>query len=406
MLLNCNANTSNLIGYVIEIYPTEEQKILIRQTMNIYRAVFNIALNMQNMRYRGFGLKYIDYFDMCKIFSELRKLEGYEWLQKIPLSTAREALRDLNNGFKRFFRNVARYPKFKSKKYCKKSFTVRSDRTYVKGRFIFISGIGDIDAKDHKIPIGVRVYHPTITYDGYNRYYLSLQIEVSDEKYYCQLDTPKTESIGVDVGIRNLATLSDGTTYHFPKSIDKYMKKLKRKQRRLSKDFLKYYEQSIHTKTKYENIPKSKNHFKRLEEQYKITKKIKDIRKNCIHNMTKDIINKNPESIVIETIKVRHLIESEPWMRKYAPQMCFTEIHRQIMYKAKRHKIPVYRAPNDYPSTKTCNNCGYINKRFKTEHIFVCPICGYREDRDLNAAYNLRDLACNQEFISNYAVDA
>ena len=173
---------------------------------------------------------------------------------------------------------------------------------------------------------------------------------------------------------------------------------LKRQDRRLQKDYKKYLDIAKRTRTKYEDIPKSNNMQKRLKSKRKTCDKITNKHNNDIHTATKRIVSKNPAAIVIEDIKTSKLFKtSSPWINKFAPYMYFYEIRRQIEYKAADRGIPVLVADAQYPSSQICSRCGNSHKVYGNK-TFICPICGLRLDRDLNAAYNLRDLAYSTNF--------
>ena len=382
----CIANTDRLRGHRIKIYPTEEQIALINCNINSYRAIYNIALDLQNRNYND-GNRYIKYFDMCKIFSDMRNNNPeYSWFKQIQLSTIRQALRDLDNAFNNFFNKKTRYPRFKSKKRSKKFFTTRSERTNIKNNYIRIPGIGLVDGKDHHIP-NTRLYNTGLTFDGYNYwFYCQIETDTIETPLYIKDRTP----IGIDVGIRNMITTSTGDYYHFSDT-RKYEKRLKRQQRRLQKSYDKYLKQSMLTKTKYEDIPKSKNMQKRLRDRYRTYSKIRNKKRNDIHNATKCIVESYPSAIVIEDLSVTNQLK-KGWMRKFYPNMLFYEIHRQIIYKAEDRNIPIIVADKQFPSSQTCSRCGSIRKIYGNK-TFICHKCGFKIDRDLNAAYNLRNLA-------------
>lgn len=388
MKRNFNANGDRLRGGRVKIYPTEAQKALLDKTISIYRKVYNIAMNIQEEDQS----RYIPYYEMCKIMSNLVKTKEYEWLNQIPMSTIRQALVNLDNGYKKFFKKKANHPKFKSKRKSKKFFCCRSERTHAFDREIFISGIGFVDGKDHHIPQNTRLYNTSVHFDGYD-YWFSYQI-IKDKIDIS--DVPQTNIIGLDVGKRNLITSSEGDFYRFPKSIEKHKKKQKRIQRRLDKDYRKYMAKAKSTTTKYEDVPKSNNHYKRLKKLRKTYDKISHIRSNYLNCVTKSIVSKNPQAIVIEDIRVSDMIKQNPYLAKYVDLMPFYEIRRQIIYKAEDRNIPVIIADAHYPSTKKCSSCGFINNHIGSEKVYRCPICGLIIDRDLNAAYNLRDYGIAQ----------
>lgn len=378
---------NKLRGIVIEIYPTDEQKKLIHRTIEIYRAVYNLAINIHKQRYEELG-KSTSYYTMAQIFSDMRNNDlNYSWLNEIPIGTIRQALIDVNRAYEKFFKGLAKYPKYKSRKRSKKFFIVRSERTHAYDDYVNISGIGMVYGKNHTVPLHTRLYHTQVTYDGYGRYYFSCQIE---RDTYISEEHEKSDVVGVDVGVRNMITTSDGEFYHMSDT-SFYEKRLKRQRRRLSKHYKKYLEISVRTTTKYDDIPKSKNMQKLLYKQHKTIEKIKNKRHNDINVATKRIVDKNPSTIVIEDIRVTRILSSQPWMKKYSSSMCFYEIRRQLEYKAADRGIKVIVADEHYPSSQICSRCGNIHKVY--HDVYKCPLCGLRIDRDLNAAYNLRNLA-------------
>ena len=384
---HCNANADRLRGYRIKIYPTEDQIRQINCNINSYRAIYNIALDIQNRNYND-GNSYIKYFDMCKIFSDMRNNNPeYYWFNTIQLSTIRQALRDLDNAFKNFFNKTCRYPRFKSRKRSKKFFTTRSERTSIKSNYIRIPGIGLVNGKNNPIP-DTRLYNTGVSFDGYDYwFYCQVERDVIETPIYITDRQP----VGIDVGIRNMITTSDGDYYHFSDT-RKYEKRLKRQQRRLQKFYDRYLKESMHTKTKYEDIPKSKNMQKRLRDQFKTYSKIKNKKHNDIHNATKAIVERYPSAIVMENLKVSDQLRNS-WSRKFAPNMLYYEIHRQLRYKAEDRNIPIIVADSEFPSSQICSRCSVMHKIYGNKK-FICPSCGLRIDRDLNAAINLRNLAC------------
>ena len=384
--MSCNANRDRLRGYRIKLYPTEDQKQELDRNIQIARAVYNLALEIENRLYNE-GKPHARYFELTKIFSELKCNESFNWLNEVSLETIRSSLRNLDVGFEKFFSKITRYPKFKSRRKSKKNFGVRSDRTHVNGKYISISGLKNklIKAKKHPIPEGSRMYDCTISFDGYD-YWFSCCVETPKKDMN---NIPQSDPIGIDVGVRNMVTTSNEEYYHFSNT-DKLTKRLKRQQKRLSRDYEKYITEAFHTRTKYEDVPKSKNHLKRLAKQRKTYDRIRNKRYNDMNNTTKQIVERNPSAIVIENISVRDIL-SDPAMKKYAPQLVFYELHRQLKYKAEDRGIPIITAEKDYPSSRICSCCGFYHK--PSGHIFKCPNCGLRMDRDYNAALNLKALA-------------
>lgn len=386
-------NESKLRGYRVRIYPNQAQASEIDRNISVTRAVYNLGLEMQNRSHEE-NNGFISFFSLITEFGKLRNEDPeYSWLKSISIGTIRETLHNLDSGFQRFFNKQNNYPKFKSRKRSKKNFSVRSDRTHIYGDYISISGLTDklVYAKKHGIPENVRLHSTVVSFDGY-RYWFSCTAETLEDNY--NSDIPKSDPIGIDVGIVNMITTSDGEFYKYSNS-NKYKKRLARQNRRLSKDYNKYFKESVDTRTKYEDIPKSKNHYKRLEKRFNTIQKIKNKHMNDIHTATKRIVDKNPSAIVIENISVRSQ-QKDKWMKVYTDQMCYYEIHRQLKYKAARRNIPIIIADKQFPSSQICSKCG--NRGYLKHRVFKCSHCGFKEDRDLNAAYNLKGLAISQGF--------
>ena len=112
---------------------------------------------------------------------------------------------------------------------------------------------------------------------------------------------------------------------------------------------------------------------------------------NDINCATKSIVERYPSDIVIESISSQDQIKNHKWISKYAPHMLYYEIHRQLIYKSEDRVINIIKADKEFPSSQICSNCGDIHKVYGN-NIYKCPKCGFRTDRDLNAAYNLRNL--------------
>lgn len=387
MIHPLKVNVDKLMGYKIQIYPNEEQKELIQKCINTYRGVYNLALEFQQESYES-GNGFISKFDMITKLTTLRREDPeYEWLNNLSVGMIQNVVFDLNKAFQSFFNKRNKYPKFKSKKRCKKAFGTRADRCIVYEDYISISGIGHVLAKHHPIPVRSKLYDVVVSYDGFDRYYFSCNVE---SEFIDMSDIPKSEPIGIDVGIRHMITTSDGEIYNFPDT-SKYEKRLKRQQRRMQKYYDRYLEESFRTRTKYEDIPKSKNMQKKLSKMHDTYRKISNKILNDSNVATKRIVDKNPECIVIESISVREQVSKQPWLKKYAPHIMYYTLHRQIQYKAARRGIPVIKADENYPSSQICSNCGNIRKTRHT--IYNCPVCGLKLDRDINAAINLRNLA-------------
>lgn len=330
--------------------------------------------------------------DLYSLLKEER--QKYDWLKEISSHTAKEAIRNALNAFNKFFKKVCRYPKFKSKKTTKKSFQVRNEPNafYFDGEYLRISGLpfGDkILCKNHNIPTGegIRYYKCTITFDGYN-YWLSLNIE--RDMSYLKEENNSTkyadESIGIDIGFRKMAQLSTGEVYYHP-DIHILEKRKRQQQRRLAKMRNKRIKAAMQAKTKLENIPISNNE-KKLQYKYYLTRtRINNIHHSNYHKVTTEIANMYPKRIVLEDLQLKNL-RSKKNKRSgmgNSPLHLFREF---LTYKCRDRGIELVFADKFFPSTKLCSNCG-SKYNIGSEKIYKCPTCGFKIDRDMNAAINL-----------------
>lgn len=254
------------------------------------------------------------------------------------------------------------------------------------------------------LPEGQAHYsNPRVSYDG-KHWYLSVGIEVPEEK--AELTSTV---LGIDLGIKVLAYLSDGTFYeNINKSqwVRKLERRLLREQRRLSRKEqanIDHYEDVIgkdgktHRKPVYKRpLQECRNYQKQKRIVASVHKKLKDLRTDYVHKVTRDIIDTLPKAIVMEDLKVANMMKNHTLAKAVSEQM-WSEFRRQIEYKARMKGIEVVFADLFFPSSKTCSNCGNINRDLQLkDRIYVCPVCGHVIDRDLNASLNLADCYINQ----------
>ena len=234
-----------------------------------------------------------------------------------------------------------------------------------------------------RIPVGVKYAQPRITFDGLN-WWLSVAVEFADPKPAENC----TEPIGIDLGIKNLATCSDGTVYP---NINRTLtvRRLKKKQRRLQRSISRKY---IMNK-KGESYEKTRNIIKSERKLLRIHHRLAFIRQNYRHQITSGIIGRKPSSIVLEDLNVRGMM-SNRHLAKAVQEQGFYEFRRQIEYKASWAGLRVIIADRYYPSSKTCVACGHVKKNLRlSERIYHCENCGNEIDRDLQAAINLKRCA-------------
>ena len=374
------------VGYKIQIYPNEKQIQLIKQFDGASRYAHNWALNIQNTNYENDN-KYISGYELCKMFTQHKKEN--QWLNDMADRTLKESILDLSNAFKSFFKGISKYPKYKTKKGNKFKFSTRCDRLTVSKEYVKCEKLGKINCGYHRINIddkNIKYANPRISFDGVN-YWLSVNV-VSDIKKF---NKDKTQPIGIDLGVKTLAICSNGNQYKRVNTQRK-QKRLKKLQRKASKQYHKMIEISKQTKTKFKDIPKSKNLIKLEYKINKLYNRIVNIRKSNIHYITSDLMKLNPSKIVIEDLNVKGMIKNHKLAKQIA-DCSFYEIRRQLEYKCKWNNIELIIADKFYPSSKLCSCCGNKKNDLKLkDRIYKCDNCGFEIDRDFNASINLMKL--------------
>lgn len=376
-------------GFKTKIYPNQEQQDKIIKFCNASRFAYNWALNIEEENYKNDG-KFISGYDLTKMFTQFKKQEGNEWLKEIPACTTKIAILNCAEAYDKFFKKLAKHPKFKSKKRSKIKCATRYDRMTIEEKRIKLESLGWIRIVKGKIPVceNLKYSNPKLEFDGID-FWFSVGVEIIDNQ---NNNKPKTEAIGIDLGIKTLATCSNGIINKKP-NINKEKKKLKRLQRRASKHYQEMIDLSKQTKTKFAKLPKSKNLLKLEKEIKKVYIKIHNVLNTNIHTFTKTLVDLNPKAIVIEDLNIKGLMKNKHLSEKIQ-QAKFYEIRRQLEYKCKWNNIEFIVADRWYPSSKTCYCCGHKKDKLSlSERIYKCEECGFEIDRDLNASLNLMKLA-------------
>lgn len=348
------------------------------KTIGCSRFAYNWALNRCNELYEK-GEKY-NISNVSKEFTQLKKSEGFRWLNEVSNMSMVESIRNLDKAFKSFFKKIGKYPKFKTKRKSKQSFYVRYDRLYFKGNICNIEKIGKVKFKtNYTIPI-CKYSNPYCSFDG-KYWYLSFGVEVEENQTILNQDL----SIGIDLGIKDLATVSvldkPIRNINKTKKVRVIKKRLKRLQRKVSR--------------KYEVNKKGKkfvktNNIIKLEKRIKLLyRKLTNIRNNHIHQATSMIVKLNPYRVVMEDLNVSGMMKNKHLSKAIAEQK-FYEFIRQMKYKCEFNGIEFIQADRFYPSSKTCSHCGSIKKDLKLkDRVYRCSHCGVVIDRDYNASLNL-----------------
>lgn len=380
---------------------TLEQQKRIFEISSTYRFCYNWALALCKERYEQ-GLTKPKFTDMTTEFTKFRNLPGNEWLLDFDTNSCRYAIKAVDNAYAKFFKKICKYPKFKSKRYEPIRFKVRGEKVRFKSddpRYVNIPGFTKIgkdqnwfNCGNHNIPIGpgIKYKNVCIKFDGDN-YWLSLSIatEVEIPDY----ELPSGEPLGIDIGIRKTATLSNGIVYDRPNKdrIRILRNRVRKLESAKGRDIKRRKDMAYSTKTKYEDVPKSKNELKREARQRKANRRVTNIYKSHYHKVSREIANQKPEWVVIESLSARELEHSASKYAKEAiHQARFHTLLTYITYKCENNGTKVIKAFKGYKSTRLCSKCGHETD-IGMAKIYRCPHCGNVIDRDLNAAINLRN---------------
>jgi len=326
--------------------------------------------------------KYLSGYSLRKVFINLKQQEEYSWLKEISAHTISNVCLDLDNAFKRFFKKQNNKPKFKKKNKCKNSFPVRQDNFYFNNNCAIVEKIGKIKYQtNYNLPQGRNVCkfsNPRIKFVN-DKWILSFGMECNS-----QTQILTDNSMGIDLGIKELAIVNCGNEFFAFKNINKSKKnkkiekQLKHAQRKVSK---KYYTNS--------NYKKSNNILKAEKRVKQIYNKLSNIRRNYIHQITRQLVNKLPYRIVMEDLNISGMMKNKH-LSKAIREQCFSMFIRQIEYKCEEYGIEFIQVDRFYPSSKICSDCGHIKKDLKlSDRIYRCEHCGLEIDRDKNASINL-----------------
>jgi len=368
-------------SYKIRLLPNQIQEQLLWKHVNTSRFVWNFGLSHQLERYKN-KEKHLSGYDLIKVFRNLKQQEGYTWLKEISGHTIANVCLDLDQAYKMFFKKISGKPKFKKKHKCKNAFPVRNDRFYLNNNCAVIEKIGQIKYQtNYNLPQGRNVSkftNPRIKYEN-NKWILSFGIECNKQAYKL------TDNLmGIDLGIKDLAIVSCGNEFKTFKNINKtkYVKKIKKQLKHAQRIVSKKYHINK-SWNKSNNIIKAEKRVKQLHN------KLSNIRKNYIHQTTRELVNKLPKRITMEDLNVSGMMKNRH-LSKAIQEQCFYEFIRQVKYKCEEYGIEFIQANRFYPSSKTCACCGFIKKDLKlSDRVFICPDCGFEIDRDRNASINL-----------------
>lgn len=369
-----------LKAYKYKIKPNQQQEELLSKFFGCVRYIYNWGLDMKTSAYKQNG-KAVGYVQLAHELTKLKQDNEHQWLNECTTEALQQSLRCLDKAFTAFFRKKSKYPRFKSKKHTRDS---------VK----FINCVHfDFDNWTVKLPkLGKvklcmnRIFDQstckqgtcTVSRDHCGTYWCVITVDNMQSKpTKTKLD--KDNAIGVDLGIKDYAILSDGRKFTNPKYLEKTQKNLAH----LQKVFAR--------KNKG-----SKNHEKMRIKVAKCHRSITNKRNDFLHKLSTHLV-RNYDVICLEDLNVKGM-EQNHHLARAIQGAAWSEFVRQLEYKSEFYGKNILFIGRFEPSSKLCHKCGYINQDLKmSDREWICPVCGEHLDRDINAAINIKEIAFDKQ---------
>lgn len=363
----------------VRLEPNNKQIAKLFQCSGTARFIYNWTLARQEENYKNGG-KFISDSDLRKEITQLKKTEQYQWLNSISNNVAKQAVKDGCEAYKKFFKGLADKPGFKSRRKSKPSFYNDVIKIKFSSTHVQLEKLGKVKLSEYgRIPTGVKYSNPRISFNGVH-WYISVGIESIQESVELT-----GESIGIDLGIKDLAICSNREEPYKSINKTKRVKKLEKKMRRLQRKVSNKYQLN----EKGGSYVKTSNIVKLEKNIIKLHKSLDNIRTDYRHKVTTEIVKTKPSRIVMESLNVKGMMKNRH-LSKVVAKQGFFEFKTMIQYKAEKYGIEFVEADKWFASSKTCSACGYIKPKLSlSERTFVCEHCGSAIDRDKNASINL-----------------
>jgi len=390
------------LTHTIALCPTPAQVDYFKRACGTARRVWNWALNEWKKQYAAGGKP--NAMALKKQFNAIKYTDpqwldknGRPWLRDIHRDAHAQPFAHLAKAWERFFTDLkagkkAHEPRFKKKGRCRDSFYVANDKFRLDGKTIRLPKIGDV-AMTEELRFTGTILGATVSRTA-DRWFVAIQVEVPDAQ--CYRHRTAHEVNGIDLGVKAVATVSNGEVIDAPKPLNAALRRLRIRSRRLSRKLeaaKKAAGFGHHTcLPKGTRLPVSNNRQKSAATLARLHARIANIRADFVHKLTTRLCREN-QALVIEDVNVKGMLANEKLARAIS-DVGFGMFRSQLEYKARRYRTRLVIADRWYPSSQLCSACGWKNEALTLQdREWVCAKCGTHHDRDLNAALNLKRLA-------------
>lgn len=337
--------------------------------------MYNRALDVKKSAYSETG-KSVATNDLIKMIPAWKRDSETSWLAQVDSMALQQSIRDLDRAYKNFFRRVREggkpgFPKFKSRRHTRQSYRTNGGKVLDRNH-IALPKLGTVRAKVSR-PLQGRFMSVTVSLDAAGRYFATFLCTDVPSK-----DAPATDrEVGIDLGVKTLATLSDGTKIENPRGLERYERKLAREQRRLSR-----------RKGARKSEKQSRRYLKQRKRVARIHAKIADARTDALHKVTTMLADEN-QVLCMEDLNAKGMMKNHH-LAKAVTDASFGEFARLLEYKCAERGRSFVKIGRFYPSSKTCSACGHrLDALPLSVRSWDCPACGAHHDRDVNAARNI-----------------
>lgn len=379
-------------AYKTEVQLNETQKKIFNQTVGVCRFIYNFYIAHNKEVYEK-EKKFVSGMDFSKWLNNkfIPNNPEYSWIKDVYAKAVKQSIMNAEKAFKRFFNGLSKFPRFKKKKdQDVKMYFVKNDTKMIiqcERYRIKIPTLGWVRLKEFGyLPTKLIIKSGTVSQKA-GRYYISVLVE-EEVKFD---DSVYSDGIGIDLGIKNFATISnqDKPIKNINKTakVHKLEKSLKRQQRKLSRK----YESLKKNKNKKEEATTRQNIQKQVLKVQKLHQRLTNIRENHINQTVSSIVKQKPRFITIEDLNVSGMMKNRHLVKAIA-QQCFNRFQVKLESKCKTLGIELRVVDRFYPSSKLCSCCGYRKNDLKlSDRIYICDNCKNEIDRDMNAAINLKN---------------